>query len=165
VDRRRRLVRRHQGAQGHRFDPATKAHRAFEAPDQVGWVLPAEGRRADHRGQGPGCTGSIPRPACFSLLHNPSPTGRGTGLNDATTDRFGRLWFGSMDDGESARPATVPLRQRAVHRFRAARRWRSPTAPRSTPDGTVLYHTDTLGRVIYRVPVNDDGSLGRRCRS
>ena len=32
--------------------------------------------------------------------------------------------------------------------------------PALNAEGTVLYHTDTLGRVIYRVPVNDDGSLG-----
>ena len=32
-----------KGHKVHRFDPATGAHASFEAPDQVGWVLPADG--------------------------------------------------------------------------------------------------------------------------
>ncbi len=32
-----------KGHKVHRFDPLTKAHKSYEAPDQVGWVLPAEG--------------------------------------------------------------------------------------------------------------------------
>ncbi|HEY6816263.1 MAG TPA: SMP-30/gluconolactonase/LRE family protein [Croceibacterium sp.] len=143
----------------HRFDPVARAHRAFEAPDQVGWVLPAEGggmiagiRTGLHRFD--------PANGVFALLYDPEPQHPGNRLNDATTDVHGRLWFGSMDDGES---------QLTGYLYRCAGGQCTdsglpPVAitngPAFSADGTVLYHTDTLGRVIYRAPVNDDGSLG-----
>ena len=51
-----------------------------------------------------------------------------------------------------------------MHRHRPARRCRSPTARRSRADGRTLYHTDTLGKLIWRVAINDDGSLGTPAR-
>lgn len=89
---------------------------------------------------------------------------RGNRLNDATTDTAGRLWFGSMDDTETA--ATGML-------------WRldppGPTAapqdgpyvvtngPAVSPDGSTLYHTDTVGRTIWAFDLATDGNLsGRR---
>ena len=148
-----------KGHKVHRFDPVSKAHKAFEAPDQVGWVLPAEGgglvtgvRTGLHR--------LDPETGVFSLLHNPEPQFPGNRLNDATTDVHGRLWFGSMDDGESQKTGYL---YRCVNGL-CADSGLPPVAitngPALNADGTVLYHTDTLGRTIYRVPVNDDGSLG-----
>ena len=73
---------------------------------------------------------------------------------------MGRLWFGSMDDGESKPTGYL---YRCVNGL-CADSGLPPVAitngPALNAEGTVLYHTDTLGRTIYRVPVNDDGSLG-----
>lgn len=143
----------------HRFDPVTKAHQSWEAPDQVGWVLPAEGGSLVV-GVKTGLHRFDPVAGTFSLLHNPEPDRPWNRLNDAATDVHGRLWFGSMDDGESRATGYV---------FRCAGglcvdSGLPPVAitngPALNADGTLLYHTDTVGRVIYRVPVNDDGSLG-----
>lgn len=143
----------------HRFDPVTKAHRWYEAPDQVGWVLPAEGGGLV-TGVKTGLHRLDPETGAFSLLHDPEPQRPNNRLNDAATDIHGRLWFGTMDDGESE--ATGYL-YRCVGGL-CADTGLPPVAitngPALNADGTVLYHTDTLGRVIYRVPVNDDGSLG-----
>lgn len=86
-------------------------------------------------------------------------------LNDATTDPAGRLWFGSMDDGE-ARPT--------------GRLWRfDPTGPSAVaqdgpyvvtngpavaPDGRTLYHTDTMGRTVWAFDLAADGTLANRRR-
>jgi sugar lactone lactonase YvrE len=148
-----------KGHEVHRFDPVTKDHKVFEAPDQVGWVLPAEGGGLI-AGVKTGLHRLDPATGTFSLLHNPEPQRPGNRLNDAATDRFGRLWFGSMDDGES---------QKTGYLYRCVNGLCTDTGlppvaitngPALNAEGTVLYHTDTLGRTIYRVPVNDDGSLG-----
>ncbi|HEU4650927.1 MAG TPA: SMP-30/gluconolactonase/LRE family protein [Croceibacterium sp.] len=148
-----------KGHKVHRFDPETKAHNAFEAPDQVGWVLPAEGGGLI-AGVKTGLHRLDPQTGVFSLLHNPEPQFPNNRLNDATTDVHGRLWFGSMDDGESQKTGYL---YRCVNGL-CSDSGLPPVAitngPALNADGTVLYHTDTLGRIIYRVPVNDDGSLG-----
>jgi D-xylonolactonase len=148
-----------KGHRVHRFDPATHAHRSWEAPDQVGWVLPAEGG-GFVAGLKTGLHRFDPHASTFALLHNPEPDRPWNRLNDATTDVHGRLWFGSMDDGES-RPTGYLFRCAGGLCVDSGL---PPVAitngPALNADGTVLYHTDTIGRVIWRVPVNDDGSLG-----
>ncbi len=144
----------------HRYDPVSATHREWTLPDQVGWVLPAEGggmivglKTGIHRFD--------PATGAVSLLHDPEPDRPGNRLNDAATDRHGRLWFGSMDDGEKAVTG---------HLFRCAGGLCADTGvaavaitngPALNAEGTILYHTDTLGRTIYRIPVHDDGSLGK----
>jgi len=148
-----------KGHKVHRFDPATRAHKAFEAPDQVGWVLPAEGGGMI-AGLRTGLHLFDPATGLFSPLYDPEPQYPGNRLNDATTDVHGRLWFGSMDDRES---------EKTGYLYRCADGLCSDTGlapvaitngPALNAEATVLYHTDTLGRTIYRVPVRDDGSLG-----
>ncbi len=91
----------------------------------------------------------------------PSPTARANRLNDACTDSKGRLWFGSMDDSEG---------KATGHLFRCAGGLCADTGvvpvaitngPALNAEATILYHTDTMGRTIYRIPVHDDGSLGK----
>ena len=148
-----------KGHKVHRFDPASKAHREWQAPDQVGWVLPAEGDTFV-AGLKTGVHRFDPATGAFALLHDPEPQQPGNRLNDATTDVHGRLWFGSMDDAEAAKTGYL---YRCVNGL-CSDSGLPPVAitngPALNADGTVLYHTDTLGRTIYRVPVNDDGSLG-----
>lgn len=148
-----------KGHKVHRFDPVTKAHRAFEAPDQVGWVLPAEGGGLV-TGVKTGLHRLDPATGVFSLLHNPEPQRPGNRLNDATTDVHGRLWFGSMDDGESQATGYLYRCSGGLCVDSGLPPVAITNGPALNADGTVLYHTDTIGRVIYRVPVNDDGSLG-----
>ena len=144
----------------HRYDPISKAHKEWVLPNQVGWVLPAEGggmivglKNGIHRFN--------PDTGAVSLLHNAEPDRPTNRLNDAATDSKGRLWFGSMDDGEN---------RVTGHLYRCAGGLCADTGvaavsitngPALNADGTILYHTDTLGRTIYRIPVNDDGSLGK----
>ncbi|MBO9576072.1 MAG: SMP-30/gluconolactonase/LRE family protein [Sphingobium sp.] len=144
----------------HRYDPATGAHKEWTLPNQVGWILPAESG-----GMIVGLKNGIhsfdPATGTVKLIHDPEPDKPGNRLNDATTDIQGRLWFGSMDDGESAITG---------HLYRYAGDLCTDTGvapvaitngPALNAEGTILYHTDTLGRVIYRIPVNDDASLGK----
>ncbi|MBU3077939.1 SMP-30/gluconolactonase/LRE family protein [Sphingomonas quercus] len=145
----------------HRFDPAAAALRSWEAPAPVGWVMPA----ADGlmlAGLKTGVHLFDPTRGSFTPLVDPEPGRPGNRLNDAATDPAGRLWFGTMDDGE-AEPAGRLYR---LDGGRAVDSGLPPVTitngPAFSPDGGTLYHTDTLGRIIWRVPVAADGvTLGR----
>lgn len=79
--------------------------------------------------------------------------------NDATVDPSGRLWFGTMDDGESQPTGSIwCLDQGTLH----------PTAisavvtngPATSGDGRVLYHVDSGNRTIWRCEVGEGPTLG-----
>ena len=143
----------------HRFDPATGEHRSWAAPAQVGWVLPAADG-AFLAGLQTGLALFDPASGAFDLIATPEadrPTNR---LNDAMVDTSGRIWFGSMDDGEAATTG----RLYSLHAGRVRDSGLSPVpitnGPAISPDGRTLYHTDTLGRLIHAVPLGEDGNLG-----
>lgn len=137
----------------HRFDPVSGETRSFDAPGQVGWVLPA----ADGgflAGLQTGLHRFDPESGAFTLLTAVEPDRPGNRLNDATVAADGAVWFGSMDDGETDVTGQV-------HRFHAGRLTTSAippvvitNGPAVSPDGGTLYHVDTLGHTIHAVPVN-----------
>jgi sugar lactone lactonase YvrE len=137
----------------HRFDPAGGETRSFDAPGQVGWVLPA----ADGgflAGLQTGLHRFDPESGAFTLLTAVEPDRPGNRLNDATVAADGAVWFGSMDDGETDVTGQV-------HRFHAGTLTTSTippvvitNGPAVSPDGGTLYHVDTLGHTIHAVPVD-----------
>ncbi len=142
----------------HRFDPATGERRSWAAPGQCGFVLPSADGKFVAGLQG-GLHRFDPVTGAFTLLVDPEPTLPGNRLNDATVDRDGRLWFGTMDDGESA--ATGAIYRLAADGSTVAS---SPpvaitNGPAVSPDGRTLYHVDTLGGDIFVCTIADDGSL------
>lgn len=148
-----------KGHQVHRFDPATGEHRSFAAPEQVGWVLPSDDGRF-LTGLKTGVARFDPETGEFTLLRDPEPDLPGNRLNDATVDAAGRVWFGTMDDGEEAATGRLWCLDGGEIRASGLPPVTITNGPAISPDGSTLYHTDTLGRVIHAVPVNDDGTLG-----
>lgn len=143
----------------HRFDPGNGLHDSWDMPDQVGWIVPS-----DHGlvvGLRDGLYRFDPKSGATSPLLRPEPDRSWNRLNDAATDCNGRLWFGSMDDGEAKETGHLYR----VMNGRCADTGVMPVAitngPTLNADASILYHTDTLGRTIYRIAVNDDGSLGK----
>ena len=137
----------------HRFDPAGGETRSFEAPGQVGWVLPsADGGFL--AGLQTGLHRFDPESGAFTPLTAVEPDRPGNRLNDATVAADGAVWFGSMDDGETDVTGQV-------HRFHAGTLTTSTippvvitNGPAVSPDGGTLYHVDTLGHTIHAVPVD-----------
>lgn len=148
-----------KGRMVHHFDPSTGSHAQWTAPDQVGWILPtADGGMV--AGLKTGLHRLEPESGVFTLLFDPEPELPGNRLNDAATDGDGRLWFGSMDDDETAPTGRLYCFHRGECRDAGLPSVSITNGPAIAPDARTLYHTDTLGRVIWRVPINDDGSLG-----
>jgi xylono-1,5-lactonase len=143
----------------HRFDPSGGSLFSWDAPRQVGWILPA----ADGglvAGLQDGIYRFDSRTGDFALLAEVEADRPGNRLNDAATDPQGRIWFGSMDDGEAA----VTGHFYRFDRGQVSDTGLAPVAitngPALSPDGRLLYFTDTLGQVIHVADLRDDGSLG-----
>lgn len=150
-----------KGRKIHRYDPAIQARSSWDAPGQCGFVLPAVGG-GFIAGLQEGLHRFDERDGSFRLIVDPEPDKPGNRLNDATVDRQGRLWFGTMDDGE--REATG-----AIYRLvgdgsvdRSSPFCSITNGPAVSPDGRALYHVDTVGGIIYRCSLADDGSLSDR---
>lgn len=140
-----------------RFVPGS-ALQSWQAPGEVGWVLPrASGGMI--AGMQSGIHSFDPVDGVFAPLHDPEPHMPENRLNDATTDARGRVWFGSMDNTEQAVTGRLYRADTAGCRDSGLPPVVITNGPAISPDGGTLYHTDTLGCTIWRVPLNDDGTL------
>lgn len=144
----------------HRFDPGAGEGRSWPSPSETGFLAP---RRNGHfiAGTKTGLMDFDPATGAFAPLCPVEPSRPGNRLNDGAVDPFGRLWFGSMDDAESQASGML---------YRFHRGSLAPmdsgyvitNGPAFSPDGRVLYHTDTLARRIHAFDLGRDGALSNK---
>lgn len=145
--------------QVHRYDPATRGTRSWDAPEQVGFILPAEGG-----GFVAGLQSGLYRfdesNGSFDLIVEVEPDLPTNRLNDGVVDPAGRLWFGTMDNAEKTKSG-------AFYCFQDGKLTRTQldniaitNGPAVSPDGKFLYYVDTLAGTIDVAEIHDDGSLG-----
>jgi xylono-1,5-lactonase len=151
-------IKRHEV---HRYDPADGSKNSWAAPEQVGFILPADGggfiaglqsglyRFDEGNGQ-------------FDLIAEVEPDKPTNRLNDGVVDPAGRLWFGTMDNGEKDKSG-------AFYCFAAGKLTRTSidgiaitNGPAISPDGRLLYFVDTLKGTIEACEILGDGELGER---
>lgn len=134
--------------------------RSWPTPDQIGFIVPADDGRL-LCGLRDGLHWFDPNSGAFSSFLRLPDEPAGNRLNDAHVDARGRLWFGSMDDGESSPTGVLYcLQDGQLQRHDSG--YVITNGPATSPDGHTLYHVDTLERVIYAFTVNQDGRLGPR---
>lgn len=143
----------------HRFDPEGAKLSSADAPGEIGWALPADNGRL-LCGLQTGLHWFDPATAAFTFWSAVEPDRPGNRLNDACTDRQGRVWFGSMDNSEGGATGYF-------YRLDAGQIDRVGPGPVSitngpavSPGGDRIYFTDTVGRRIWVAPLQDDGSVG-----
>ncbi|MFL9840665.1 SMP-30/gluconolactonase/LRE family protein [Sphingomonas sp. ST-64] len=148
-----------KGKKLHRFDPVSGTLASADAPGEIGWALPADNGRL-LCGLQAGLHWFDPDTRTFTFWRSVEPTLPGNRLNDACTDRQGRVWFGSMDNAETAESGHF-------YRLDAGQIDRVGPGPVSitngpavSPAGDRIYFTDTIGRRIWQAALHDDGSLG-----
>lgn len=147
-----------KGRRIHRFDPAGDERRSWDAPQQVGFCLPAMAG-GFVAGLQTGLARFDPADGHFVPLIDPEPDLPGNRLNDGAVDPVGRLWFGTMDDAERAATGRI-WRYDPGGTCRAATDPVSITnGPAFSPDGRIVYHVDTLGGLIHVATVASDGGL------
>jgi D-xylonolactonase len=145
----------------HRFDPLSGGKRTWTAPEQVGFVFPAE-RGGFVAGLQSGLHHFDEQSGAFDLIVQVEPDLPTNRLNDGMVDPDGRLWFGTMDNGEKAKSG-------AFYCFDNGRVTRTniqgiaiTNGPAISPDGQLLYAVDTLKGTIDCAEIHDDSTLGER---
>jgi sugar lactone lactonase YvrE len=143
----------------HRFDPVSGGRRSWDSPEQIGFIVPAEGG-GFVVGLQSGLHLFDETNGAFTLIAEVEPDRPNNRLNDGVVDPLGRLWFGTMDNGEKEKSG-------AFYRFRSGTVARTgldgiaiTNGPCLSPDGRILYFVDTLGGTIEAADVGEDGSLG-----
>jgi D-xylonolactonase len=150
-----------KGRRIHRCGFDGSDRRSWATPQQIGFIVPIAGG-----GFACGLEDGLYRfdetSGSFTVLRQVEADAPGNRFNDACVDAAGRLWFGSMDNGESG--ATGVL-----YRFDGASVQQVDSGyiitngPAISPDGRTLYHTDTLTKVVYGFDLAPDGSVeGKR---
>lgn len=140
----------------HRYDPEMEISRSWPTPAPVGWIVPAIA--GDFiLGLKTGLHRFDPATGQFALLHDPEADQPGNRLNDATVDREGRIWFGSMDDDELLASGRIYRTDGGLSRDMGVAPVSITNGPALSPDGTILYHVDTLGRTIWKSRIDEAG--------
>jgi xylono-1,5-lactonase len=150
-----------KGRCAHRWDPATREHRFWRAPEQPGFLAPLRGggfivglKSGLHRFD-PG-TGE------FVHLAHVEPSLPANRLNDGCVSPEGVLWFGSMHDPE-VEPSGALYRLEAQGRCVALDvGYVITNGPAFSPDGGVFYHTDTRERTVFAFDRPDPNTLARK---
>lgn len=146
-----------KGRRVHRYDPAAEERRSFEAPDQVTFLAPCVGG-----GFVAGLKGGLhyfdPETG-FEFLSEIEPAELDNRPNDATVDAKGRLWLGTMHDGEEAASGALYRLDASGAAIRLDDGICITNGPCVSPDGTTFYHTDTLEKLIWAYDLSEGGTL------
>jgi sugar lactone lactonase YvrE len=151
-------IKKHQV---HRYDPASGKKSSWDAPEQVGFILPAE-RGGFVAGLESGLYHFDARTGVFDLVVEVEPDKPGNRLNDGVVDPQGRLWFGTMDNGEKAKSGAFYCFAGGQLKPIGIDGVTITNGPAVSPDGRILYFVDTLKGTIEAADIHDDGSLGGR---
>ncbi|RKE38590.1 xylono-1,4-lactonase [Paraburkholderia sp. BL23I1N1] len=145
----------------HRLSVETGERKSWQTPSEPGFVLPLSDN-AFICGLRDGLYRFDGEDGTFSKLTSVEADLPGNRLNDGFVDFDGHLWFGSMDDSEK-RPtgALYRLDDCGDVTIRDAG-YVITNGPATSPDNRTLYHTDTLGKLLYAFNVNELGELSQR---
>ena len=145
----------------HRYDPASGDRQSWEAPEQVGFILPAE-RGGFVTGLQSGLYHFDERTGVFELIIPVDRDKPGNRLNDGVVDPAGRLWFGTMDNNEKAKSGSFYCFADGRLKHTGIDGIAITNGPAVSPDGRILYFVDTLKGTLEAADIHDDGSLGER---
>lgn len=145
----------------HRFEPGSGAHRTWNAPDRVAFLLPLDDG-GFLCGMPDGLRRFDPVTGLFSPPHAVEADLPGNRLNDGTVDALGRIWFGSMDDAEQEASGGIygiAARDGTLRVTRYDEGYVVSNGPAVSPDGRTLYACDSSRQTIYAFDIADDGRL------
>jgi len=146
----------------HRATLDDGSHKTWRMPEMLGWVVERRGRPGFIAGFKSGFARLFLDPLRIEPICAPERHLPDSRMNDAAVDRAGRIWAGTMDDSERAPTGCLYRLDEDGSWSRHDAGYVVSNGPAFSPDHDVLYHTDTLRRVIYRFPLASDGTLGPR---
>jgi len=138
------------------YDPETGSNARAEAPGQIGWALPAENDLL-LCGLKDGLYTFDPETQLFAKLMEVPGEPAGNRLNDACSDPWGRVWFGSMDDAEEQASGAFYLFDKGEIRQAGPKGIAITNGPAVNASGTKIYFTDTLAQTILVADLSESG--------
>lgn len=149
-----------KGCRIHRYDEPAGTQHTWNAPEHIGFIVPtASGKFI--AGMKSGLYTFDQHTGAFSLITRVDSGLPDNRLNDACVDPAGRLWFGSMDNNESAPTGSLYRLDRDGLRC-CDEGYVITNGPTVCPQGRTLYHIDTLKRVIYAFDLDKQGAIANR---
>jgi xylono-1,5-lactonase len=149
-----------KGHKIHRFHPASGEQLSFEAPEQVTFLAPLAGNAGFIAGLKSGLHRFSPVLGFRPLITVEAPE-LDNRPNDATVDAKGRLWFGTMHDGETNKSGSL-YRMDTDGVARMDKNICITNGPCVSPDGKTFYNTDTLEKTIWAYDLAEDGALSNK---
>lgn len=141
------------------YDPANGSNGFSEAPNQVGWAIPAtDGRLLC--GLKDGLYTLDPTSDTFTKLMDVPGEPASNRANDACTDPEGRVFMGSMDDGEKAPTGRFYRFDRGTVVHAGPDQIPITNGPAVSGDGKLIYFTDSLGQKILVADLDAAGMPG-----
>lgn len=147
--------------QVHRYDPASGDKSSWDAPEQVGFIVPAE-RGGFVAGLQSGLWHFDERSGAFERIAEVEADKPHNRLNDGVVDPAGRLWFGTMDNNEKAKSGAFYCFVDGQVKDTGLDGIAITNGPAVSPDGRILYFVDTLKGTIEAADIESDGSLANR---
>ena len=145
----------------HRYDPASGSKESWDAPEQVGFIVPAE-RGGFVAGLQSGLFHFDEKSGGFERIVAVEPDKPDNRLNDEVVDPKGRLWFGTMDNGEKAKSGAFYCFADGEVKHSGLGEIAITNGPAVSPDGRILYFVDTLKGTIEAADIGEDGRLADR---
>ena len=145
----------------HRYHPESGDQKSWSMPEEIGCLIP--------RAKGGFVAGFQSGLAFIDLntdqiekLGFPEAKLPGNRINDGKADAQGRIWLGTMDNGEALETGALYRvdSDQSCHKMDSG--YAITNGPAFSPDGKILYHTDTLKKTIYAFDLNADGSINNR---
>lgn len=150
-----------KGHRIHRCAEGGAERRTWDAPGQIGFIAPLPD--GDFIcGLQDGLYRFAAESGKFALVRSVESDIPSNRLNDGYVDGAGRLWFGSMDDGEHRPSGALYSVGAAGEMSIQDRDYVITNGPATSPDGKILYHTDTLKKQVFAFDVLPDGGLANK---
>lgn len=144
----------------HRFDEKTGEKKTWNTPESSAFVFQASNGKFIC-GLKSGLYEFNPARSEFNLRLRVDAEHKHNRLNDGFVDAKGRLWFGTMDNNQVNASGSLYCFADSQIR-RCDTNYVITNGPSISPDGSTLYHVDTLKRLVYAFDLEARGMLSNR---
>lgn len=127
-------------------------------PEPVGWVLPRDSRTDFIAGLKSGFAVVDFDSGVTKHLGHPEADRSNNRFNDAKVDGRGCIWAGTKDDAEQS-PGALYRLDPDLSWQRLDDGYGVTNGPTFSPDGKLLYHTDSAARTVYAFDLTERGEL------
>jgi len=130
-------------------------------PEMIGWVIERAQVEGFIAGFASGFAALILDPLRIAPIADPQPGHPANRMNDAKADSKGRIFAGTKAEDGQASGALFRL-DPDLRVAEVDSGYAIANGPAISPDGALMYHTDSALNRIFRLPIAEDGTLGPR---